>query len=176
MFYDLVHDRIVELIPRSRRLQSYFLWPVLGITHKYGFCQIIISYGTGHRISDHSANLITSFSFVKVWIAALGLCAKVIASVARCNTVSLIHRRLWTIKFRFIECWEHNKHSPEAIPESEGLLFFSRDLYWPKYREISIIILYGGYYNVGSQRSGNDSFSNPNPVNCFKRALLQLTD
>lgn len=140
------------------------MWPILGITHcKYGFfplssfLMVLIT-----EFSDHFANLITSFSFVKVWIAALGLCAKVIASVPRCNTVSLIRRRLSTMKFRFIKCCDHNKHSLEAIPESEGVFFFSRHQYWPKYREISVIIFNGGYYNVGSQRNGNESFSNPN--------------
>lgn len=155
-----------------------FFVATVGITHSqvWFFAKLLFLMVLVTEFSDHSANLIASFSFVKVWIAALGLCAKVIASVARCNTVILIHWRLSTIKFRFIECWDHNKHSPEAIPESEGLIFFSRDQYWPKYREISIIILCGGYYNVGSQRSGNESFSIPNPVNWFKRALLQLTD
>jgi len=124
------------------------------------------------EFSDHFANLITSFSFVKVWRAALGLCAKVIDSGPPSYTVILIHRRLSTMKFGFIKCQDHNKHSSEAIPESEGLLFFSRDQYRPKYREISTYC----YYYLGSQRSGNDSFSNPNPVNCPKRASLQLTD
>lgn len=115
-----------KLIPHSRRQYKLFLWPILGITHcKYGFfplssfLMVLIT-----EFSDHFANLITSFSFVKVRIAALGLCAKVIASVPRCNTVSLIRRRLSTMKFRFIKCCDHNKHSLEAIPESEGVFFF----------------------------------------------------
>lgn len=80
------------------------------------------------------------------------------------------------MKFRFIKCQDHNKHSSEAIPESEGLLFFQGTSIDRNIGKYPHIVLNGGRYNLGSQRSGNESFSNPNPVNCPKRSSLQLTD
>lgn len=68
----------------SRRQQTCFLCGSNWIFSLFWFLTKLVT-----EFSELFANLITSFSFMKVWKAALSLCAWVIASVSHCNVRKL---------------------------------------------------------------------------------------